>query len=180
MRKFMWVSFLLIASSTGFASSVSVISPSAPQQVGDSFIVTVNATGMVDLYSFQFDLSFNPNVLATIGVQQGSLLAGSGNFIPGTIDNIGGTVTWNADFLTGSAAGVTGDGSLASFTFKALASGISPLSLGNTIFLDSTGADIRVTLQNGAVSSVPIPRAVWLFGSALASLMGLISKRRPS
>ena len=44
--------------------------------------------------------------------------------------------------------------------------GTDPLSFRNDVPLD----DLGILLDNVSVSAVPVPAAVWLFGSALAGL----------
>ena len=60
--------------------------------------------------------------------------------------------------------GVTGDGSSTALETYVLGS----------VTLSSAGV---LTINNGAVSSVPLPAAVWLFGSGLMGLVG-VSRRR--
>ena len=113
----------------------------------------MNISSIADLYSFQFDIGFNAAVLSAQSVSEGAFLqtGGSTFFIPGTIDNVGGTIAFNADTLLGPIPGVTGSGVIATIDFLAIGSGISSVDLANTIFLDSTGANITVSLEGGSV-----------------------------
>jgi hypothetical protein len=171
-----------------FAGTIDVVGPVTNPGVGGTFAVDVDATGITDLYEFQFDLSFNPTLLSAVSVVEGALLPSGGAtfFIPGSIDNVGGTVAATADTLIGAIPGVTGGGTLAEFEFTALAPGTSALSLANEILLDSSLNDItaNATFQNGSVtiggvSSVPEPNTLVLLCAAVG-LWGVLklSRRR--
>ena len=141
----------------GFASADSTASvQSVPPvvNVSDIVVVNVNIADAVDLYAFGFDLVFDPSVLAAQSATEGAFLATGGAtfFLPGFIDNVGGSVTFNADSLIGAIPGVSGSGTLVTFDFLAIGSGISGLGLENTTFLDSSLSDLPVTLEGGTVS----------------------------
>jgi hypothetical protein len=140
-------------------ASVQTVPPVA--NVGDTVAVNVNITDVSDLYAFGFDLVFDPSVLAAQSATEGAFLPGGGAtfFLPGFIDNVGGSVTFNADSLIGAIPGVSGSGTLVTFDFLAIGSGISILDLENTTFLDSSLSDLPVTLEGGTVtvSGVPAP-----------------------
>lgn len=124
-----------------------------------------------DLFSFQFDLSFDPTILELQSISEGSFLPGAGStfFLPGTIDNTAGTATFTADSLVGAIPGASGDGTLAIFSFEALAAGTSPLTLSNVVLQDSNLADIAFNATNGQViSAVPEPRLLPVLGVMLA------------
>jgi hypothetical protein len=169
------------------ADTISVVGPSTNPNMGDTFAVDVDVTGITDLYAFQFDLSFDPTLLSAVSVTEGDFLPSGGTtfFIPGTIDNVGGTVSANADTLIGAIPGVTGDGMLAEFEFTALAVGTSTLSFANEILLDSSLNDITAdtTFENGSVtvdapisSAVPEPSTLSMMLCAMAAyfLMGFM------
>lgn len=167
--------FALLLSSNIFASEVSFIDSSATT-VGETITITTEINNALDLYAFQFDLNFDSTILSVIDIQQGSLFSGSDNFISGIIDNTAGTITFIADTLNGTVQGIYGSGSLATFTFAALSSGTSLLSLSNPIFLDSNLSDIttNVTIQNSSInvtSAVPVPSSILLFSSGLLALL---------
>jgi general secretion pathway protein D len=159
-----FIALLFLMSAPRVFADISVVGPATNPQVGNTFSVEVNATGITDLYAFQFDLSFDPALLAAVSVTEGAFLPGGGTtfFIPGTIDNVGGAVTATADTLIGAIPGVTGSGVLAVFQFTALGQGTSAVSFANEILLDSSLNDItaNTTFQNGSVTVTPEPRLV--------------------
>jgi len=176
-------SFLLSAS-TGLADTINIVGPTSSPAVGDTFAVDVAVTGITDLYAFQLDLNFDPTLLSAVSVSEGAFLPSGGTtfFIPGTIDNVAGSVAATADTLVGPIPGVTGDGVLLVFDFKALAAGASPLSFANEILLDSSLNDITAdtTFQNGSVTvsgitHVPEPNTLVL---VCIAVLGLITIRQ--
>src|ERR1700738_2856491 len=101
-----------VFSRSTFADSLSVVPSSSTVSAGANFVVGVNISGASDLYDFQLDLSFNPAVLQATNVAEGAFLSTGGFtfFLPGTIDNTAGTITFNADTLLTAISGVSGSG----------------------------------------------------------------------
>lgn len=145
---------------------------------GDTFNLSVGISDVTDLFAFQFDIGFDPAILSAVSVTEGPFLPSGGStfFVPGTIDNIAGSISFNADSLIGAISGVSGDGTLATLSFQALALGTSPVDLSNVILLDSTFSDISFNTANASVNVVPEPATFILLGSGLLS--GLALKKR--
>ena len=139
---------------TGFAFSTD----DTNVRVGDTFTVHVNAEKVTDLAGWQFDLTFDPDVLETVEVSEGEFLKKSGGttfFQRGTIDNIVGKITGLSSALI-SKSGVTGTGTLLSVVFSAKADGNSELTLHNFQLGSNTGAvipagvrDLTITVESG-------------------------------
>jgi hypothetical protein len=187
MKKFFLVAFFAIFLAAipirTLADSVSIQPSTESVSVGNSFTLNVDITSVTDLYDFQFDIGFNPYVLSVTGITEGSFLPGGGStfFIPGAIDNVSGSIAFNADTLLGPGPGVNGSGTLLTVDFTAIGSGSSDVTLANLIFQDSTGDSIGLSATNGTVnvtglSTVPEPSTLLTIGAGLVFLVLL--KRR--
>jgi len=141
------------AAGPAMADAIVSVGPAGPVSVSDTFAVDVNILGVNDLAAFQLDLSFDPAVVQLNTVNEGAFLPSGGFtfFIPGSIDNVAGSSTFNADALLGFP-GVSGSGVLLEFDFQALAAGTSSLSLSNVILQDSVQSIIDSSLANGSVT----------------------------
>ena len=119
----------LMLASDAFADSTTLnaVANQATVSSGASLSVNVNISNVADLYDYQLDITFNPNVVSAIGVTEGAFLQSGGLtfFIPGTIDNSAGSITLNAGTLLSAISGVTGGGTLVVFDFTALSPGTS-------------------------------------------------------
>jgi hypothetical protein len=134
-------------------SVVSVQPTTTNTTAGNTMALNVDISAAPDLFSYQFDIDFNPSVLPATVVTEGSFLPSSGStfFITGTIDNVAGTIVFTADTLIGPGPGVNRSGVLATIDFTAIGSGTSSVDLANLIFLDSTGAPINVSTTSSSV-----------------------------
>ena len=150
---------------------VSIQPNTATPAVGSSFDLFVNIGSVADLFAFQFDISFNRTVLSAVSVTEGPFFSSGGTtfFIPGTIDNTAGAISFTSDSLIGALAGVTGSGTLAKLTFSALAQGNSPIGLSNVALLDSGLNDIPFNTAGGGVNPTRVPEPP----SALLVAVGL-------
>lgn len=147
---------------------------SATESLASNFDIPVTISGATDLYAFQFDLSFDPEILQLQSVTEGPFLPSGGStfFVPGTIDNVAGTATFNADTLIGSIPGVVGDGTITFLNFTAVGNGTSALNLANVILLDSNLNELSFTTTSGQVmvGQVPEANSVWLFLTVISVL----------
>jgi len=179
---------MVLAPKRTLADSVVSIQPSTDSvSLGNSFTLDVDIAGVTDLYDWQFDVDFNPAVLSVTGITEGSFLSGGGTtfFLPGTIDNVGGSITFNADTLLGPPPGVNGSGTLATLDFTAIGNGSSPITLANVILQDSNGDNIDFTTDNGTVNvggttAAPEPSSLLLLGSGLIALFGITKRKMVS
>lgn len=187
MRMSSLFSALIFAAAGSLAAETISVQPSTLNVgEGQTFSLDIHIDGITDLYAFQFDLGFDPTILAAESVTEGSFLSSGGGstiFIPGTIDNVGGTIASTADALTGPIPGVSGRGTLASIEFEALATGTTAISLANVDLFDSNLDPITFSVENGSVlvttSPIPEPSNLSLIGAALLALAGFrLTKHR--
>lgn len=184
------VSFLLVLMSTQ-SHAVTVLSVDPASQsvsLGSPVSFNINIAGLGNgtaLGTYDINLVFDPALLAYSGITFGNQLDLSGLGDVQTVTPNNGTVEMFelslesvSDLNTLQASAFR----LATLTFDTLALGInSPITLSVNALGDASGNPITASLQNGAVSvaaaPVPIPAAVWLFGSALG-IFGFLGKRR--
>jgi hypothetical protein len=170
------------------AAPILTVQSNASASVGSAFSLDITIAGVTDLFGFEFDLGFNPAFFSAVSITEGAFLSSNGDtttFVPGAIDNAGGTITFTGSAINGFVPGVTGGGVLATVRFNALAAVIaSPITLFNLTLLDSTlNAIPGATIQNGTVTaavpptSVPEPSTLLCLASALAA-MGLRKRMR--
>jgi hypothetical protein len=188
MRKVLLLTLLLSFASAlclpGRADADSMLSVQSPSPViaGSNFQVNVNISGAVDLYTYAFDLSFNPAIVNAISVMEGGFLPGGGFtfFNAGFIDNNAGSVTFIFDSLTGPIAGVDGTGNLVQFNFKAIGAGTSTLSLANIFLLNSISDPLKGTTVDGSVTVSPAigtPESSVIVYLAAAAMFLILSRR---
>ena len=146
--------YVVTAPGTGFTFSTDT----TRVRVGDTFTLRVNAEKVTDLAGWQFDLTFDPDVLEAVEVREGNFLKRSGGttfFQRGTIDNTAGKIAGVSSALI-SKGGITGTGTLLSVVFSAKADGNSELALRNFQLGSNTGAvipagmrDLTITVASG-------------------------------
>jgi hypothetical protein len=177
--------WLLLPSVPLWADAIISVDPPAPSvSTGHTFSLTVDVAGVSDLYGYQLDLYFNPAILAALSVTEGSFLTAGGAtiFLPGSIDNMGGTITSNADILQTAVAGVTGSGTLLIFSFQALSPGDSSVQIENLLALNSFGEGLvldpvaSVVTVTGA--AVPEPATLFLGTASLFSVFTVFVNSR--
>jgi len=116
-----------------------VIHPSVSSvAAGQSFTVNVVASGVQDLFAYQFTLTFPAGSATLNSIAQGPFLATGGT----TYFISGGAQPWSEETLIGRISGVDGTGTLATFALTAAEPGPLQLSLTAVSLLDSNVASI--------------------------------------
>jgi hypothetical protein len=175
----------LVGSLADAQAVISIDPTTQATSTGSVVTVDVAISNVSDLYGYQFDLAFNPTVLQAVSSTEGPFLATGGStfFIPGTNDNLGGTVFATANTLLTAIAGVNGSGELAVFTFDAIGAGTSTFAIQNETLLNSSVNVISdltktgfVTVSSSTVAAPEIDPASTM--SALTLLMGSLAVLR--
>ncbi len=184
---------LLWVSSVSQAATISFDPATQTAPAGSSLSVKLGISGLgggvaPSLGTFDLNIGYNPSLLSFTGVSFGDpvlgdqldlfglgSLTGSSNTTPGTVNVFELSLDSVADLNSLQAAGFT----LATFTFSALSEGTSPLSISINTLGDANGAPLAATTTSGSitVTAVPLPGAVWLFGSGLLGLMGMARRK---
>jgi len=183
MSKFFPLAICVAASTLvgSLASAQAVISIDPTTQTtstGSVVTVDVAISNVSDLYAYQFDLSFNPSVLQAVSSSEGPFLAGSGStfFIPGTNDNLAGTVFATADTLLAPVSGVNGSGAIGAGTSTFTIQNETLLNSGLNVISDltKTGSVIVKTSTVAApeIDSASTVAALTLLLGGLAVLRG--------
>lgn len=111
----------------------------------------VNAAGGKDLYNAIFGVSYDPQALVVSSQAQGPLLQKDG--VPASFqafDDHKKGLVWISESRQ-DGTGITGDGSLATITFKPITKGSTALGLTNTTFTTKDGSQIPVTAFRSVV-----------------------------
>lgn len=176
------VSMLAVA---GVANAATVsLTPSVTNvAVGDIFSLTVQGSDFVDgVSSGGVEISWDANLVSLVSTLpdiQNSLLSN------GFLDLGSSVAAADAVAVGGSFAGITGPSfDFVTLQFEALPPAQQgPINLANSIFgdwQDINGQSLPGVIFEGATintSAVPVPAAVWLFGSGLLGLVGVARRR---
>jgi len=176
---------LVIGAAAQAAPIVKLTPSSSTVIVGNSFTVDIEIDTVTDLYAWEMDIGFGPTSLVNVtGQAEGPFLGPATSFfLPGTVDNVGGTITNIANALAGPT-GVTGSGTLATLTFDALSTGLADFWFSRVVMLDSNLADIftnsqldwiagRIEIVSAPTTQVPVPPTLALLGLILPMLWRL-------
>lgn len=137
----------------GAPVSVNIVPGSPNQGVGSVFQVPVVVSNARDLYAVPLQMQFDPRVLALVNVDTGDLLTRDGQTVAlAKRDEENGHVTINVE-RPPNVKGITGQGTLVTLTFKALAAGDSALTLTKIGARDSQ-QNILPTVGNQSVIHV--------------------------
>jgi general secretion pathway protein D len=123
--------------------TLNVVPAESNQAVGSTFQVAVSLANGHDVFAVPLQLQFNPAVLELVNVDTGDFLARDGQAVAlaHRVDN--GLVNISTE-RPPKTAGINGQGSLCTLTFKAIAPGDSNLAL------------VKVAARNSAQASLPV------------------------
>jgi general secretion pathway protein D len=123
--------------------SFSVAPPAANPTVGSTFQVAVNLANGRDVFGVPLQLQFNPAVLQLVNVDAGDFLGRDGQAVALVHRDEGNGLVTISSERPPNVAGVSGQGTLCTLTFKAVAAGDSNLSL------------VKVGARNSAQANLP-------------------------
>lgn len=136
----------------GFGPSDAMISvdpPISEASVGQTFVININVSDVVDLYGWEFKLGWDSTILEALSVVEGPFLRQGGNtFFWPKINNSAGYMLVDCTLL-GDVAGVTGYGTLAIAEFHVETEGECILDLYDTKFINSQERPINHTAIDG-------------------------------
>jgi general secretion pathway protein D len=131
------------AQPTGSPISLTVVPSNPNEAVGSTFQVAVNLANGHDVYSVPIQLQFNPAVLQLVNVDAGDFLGRDGQAVAIVHRDEGNGLVTISSSRPPNVAGVTGQGSVATLTFKAIGAGDSTLTL------------VKVGARNSAQANLP-------------------------
>lgn len=180
MKKIITVFSLLLCSQVNAASVYTSVQ--GPYQIGDVFSIDIMGSGFTSsVDGGGVNLSFDQsrlNVLS-VSIDESVWNFGSTGIDAGAIDNTSGTVD---GIMVNTFSNVIGDFVIATVEFEAMNAGssfllltelgINPWASGGSL-INPSYASSQVD-----VSAVPVPAAVWLFGSGLIGLFGFAKRKR--
>ena len=135
------------------ANTTVSVTPSAPVlAAGAPFTVTVAIAPAVAIAGAQFDLSFNPKAVQIVSVVEGNLFKQGGAptyFMPGTIDNVNGTLKAVVGVVEGAGQSVSTPGTMVTINCTAVTAGqTSAFNLLNVIVGNPSGVAVPLASFN--------------------------------
>jgi general secretion pathway protein D len=123
--------------------------------VGRNFSINIDISSVVDLYGWEFRLGWNTALLVVININEGPFLKSGGKtFFAYKTNSTTGYIIVDCTLLS-NIPGVSGDGTLATIEFNAIAYGQGPLSLNDTVLIDSHEQAItHITLSGYYYASI--------------------------
>ncbi len=134
------------------ATNVYVYPPTKTVAVGQTFIIDIRISDVIDLYGWEFKLGWDPDLLDVVDVTEGAFLKQGGNtFFTEKINNTEGYILVDCTLL-GNVSGVDGSGILAYVKFRAEEEGNCVLDLYDAKLVSSVQQPIPHTANDGSVT----------------------------
>lgn len=120
---------------------------------GGPFTVSVVVEDVTNLGAFQFDLTYDPAVLAMVEIEEGPFLGSSGREVQCLTPRMErGSLGLTCVTLGAVPDGPSGSGELATITFRPLASGSSPLHFTRLTLTDPPAQPLPTQAQDATVT----------------------------
>jgi len=149
-------------------SGVIAIEPAEVRDIspGGTFTVNVTVAGVSEVYGWQVNITFNPQILNVENVSEGSFLKQANKTVfMKTIDNTDGYVLLASTFYPVPEHGVSGSGLLAQVTFTVKGSGSSSLHF------EENGTKLRTYVGDSLVPITDFSTTDASFRNAAGSLL---------
>lgn len=131
------------------STAINVSPSSITTNVGASFSINVTVSNVLDLYGWEFKLSWNATLLNATGVTEGPFLKRGGpTFFTFQVNESDGHMIADCTVLD-TVPGVNGNGTLATITFFVEAPGECPFDLYEVLLLDSFENPIQSQVNDG-------------------------------
>lgn len=119
----------------------------------ESFTVELKTTSITDLKGYSVTLFYDPALLSLQEAEEGSFLSAEGKtFFYKKVDNATGTILIDCVIL-GSEVDVSGEGTLATFSFTSLKAGSTSIELSLARIRDIYNKEIITTMRNSLIKS---------------------------
>ncbi len=170
----------------GQASAATISWGTAPAtiNVNDSFLLNITGSGFTsNVDGGGVNVSFDSSIfnVMSVSIDEVTWDFGGAGISTGSIDNNVGTVE---GIMVNTFGSVSGSFNVATIQFLAVGSGTSVLSLTEYALNPwaSSGSPINPIMVNSSldvgITSVPVPAAIWFFGSGLLGLVGITGVKR--
>jgi hypothetical protein len=150
----MLLAYLVFITMTSIPTTLCVDPQTTKSEVGQDFSINVSISGVVDLYGWQLQLSWNETILDVLNATEGPFLKSGGNnpyFAAPKIYENGSVLLYCS--RVGNVLGVNGSGVLATIRFHVVESGICDLHLYGAMLVNSLDKSIATTVKSGKFST---------------------------
>ena len=174
---------LLLGSAVASASTVGARPVTQDVFQGETVFVGIVAEDLVNTAGGSMDVSWDPTVLTMSDVLTDVVINTAVWDDPDT-SNFSDRGVLSSGLLSGLRVGtftlVTGAAPVATLTFTAIGVGSSLVTVGDGAGLGGGWSPPIDTYNAGTVNvnAVPVPAAVWLFGSGLLGLVGIARRKK--
>lgn len=122
---------------------------------GQNFTIKINISDALDLYSWEFKLTWNATLLDAVDFKENSFLKNGGRtFFTFKINDTAGYILADCTLL-GNVSGVSGNGTLATVKFYVKTAGECTLHLQDVILVNSLEQQIIPKINDGHFNTSP-------------------------
>jgi hypothetical protein len=169
----------ILSSQTATTTTVYVNPQLTTTQIGETFSINISITQVTNLTAWEIKLYYLNTILNGTKATEGPFLKTAGStffWVLSLTDNYNAThgLIHLTCTLTGTGPGATGDGTLATITFKAKNGGNTPLTLTSTKLLDAQDPTQQIphTTTDGTVQVIGIKDIAVLSVNPLKTIVG--------